>query len=110
MTMGGLMIVPLLLGVEGLPATLTVKNVAGFAYLGVWGTAVAYSLWFRGIERLAPTSLSLLSLANPMVATAAGFVFLHQTLTTMQAAGFAVALGALVAGQVFGTRAAARKQ
>ncbi len=107
MTFGGLTIVPVLLAVEGLPSGLSAKNVAGFAYLGVWGTAVAYSLWFRGIERLAPTSLSLLSLANPMVATVAGFVFLHQTLTAWQAAGFAIALGALVAGQMFGARRSA---
>ena len=104
MTFGGLTLVPLLLAVEGLPGSLSARNAAGFAYLGIWGTAVAYSLWFRGIERLAPTSLSLLSLANPMVATVAGFVFLHQTLTGWQAAGFAIALGALVAGQALGGR------
>ena len=61
-------------------------------------------MWFRGIERLAPTSLSLLSLANPMVATVAGFAVLHQSLTAPQAAGFAVALGALVTGQMLVAR------
>jgi hypothetical protein len=49
-------------------------------------------------------SLSLLSLANPMVATVAGFIVLHQSLTVPQAAGFAVALGALVTGQMLVAR------
>ena len=101
---GGLVLAPMTLVSEGLPATLTAKNIAGFAYIGVFGTAAAYTLWFRGIERLAPTSLSLLSLANPMVATVAGFVVLDQALTAPQAAGFAVALGALVAGQTLAAR------
>lgn len=97
---GGLVLLPMTLVSEGVPDTLSVKNVVGFAYIGVVGTALAYTLWFRGIERLAPTSLSLLSLANPMVATVAGFVVLHQSLTVPQAVGFAVALGALVTGQM----------
>lgn len=101
---GGLVLLPMTAVSEGLPDTLTAKNLAGFTYIGVVGTAAAYTLWFRGIERLAPTSLSLLSLANPMVATVAGFVVLHQSLTVPQAAGFAVALGALVAGQMLVAR------
>ncbi|GAA2047956.1 EamA family transporter [Catenulispora yoronensis] len=101
---GGLLLAPMTLFTEGVPETLTAKNIAGFTYIGVVGTAAAYTLWFRGIERLAPTSLSLLSLANPMVATVAGFVVLDQVLTAPQAAGFAVALGALVVGQVVGNR------
>lgn len=101
---GGLVLLPMTLASEGLPDTLSAKNLAGFAYIGVVGTAVAYTLWFRGIERLAPTSLSLLSLANPMVATIAGFVVLHQSLTAPQAAGFALALGALVTGQMLAAR------
>lgn len=101
---GGLVLLPMTAVSEGLPDTLTAKNLAGFTCIGVVGTAAAYTLWFRGIERLAPTSLSLLSLANPMVATVAGFVVLHQSLTVPQAAGFAVALGALVAGQMLVAR------
>ena len=101
---GGIVLLPMTLLSEGLPDTLTAKNAAGFAFIGVVGTAAAYTLWFRGIERLAPTSLSLLSLANPMVATVAGFAVLHQSLTVPQAAGIAVALGALVAGQTLVAR------
>jgi hypothetical protein len=38
------------------------------------GGALAYLLWFRGIERLSPATVSLLTLANPLTATLAGLV------------------------------------
>ncbi|WP_242891356.1 EamA family transporter [Actinomadura litoris] len=106
LTVGGLVIVPFLVAFEGLPPTLTGENVLGFTYIGAIGTAAAYALWFRGIGRLAPTSISLLGLTNPLVATLAGLTILGETLTAGQAAGFAIALGALVAGQALGRRPA----
>ncbi|QFG21965.1 EamA family transporter [Actinomadura sp. WMMB 499] len=101
LTIGGLVLAPLAL-LEGPPPALTLQNTAGFVYLGAFGTALAYYLWFRGIDRLAPTSVSLLGLTNPMVATLAGLLILGQTLTPWQIAGFTIALGALVAGQTLG--------
>ncbi|GAB2489411.1 EamA family transporter [Streptosporangium sandarakinum] len=101
---GGLVLAPLTLAVEGVPETLTGQNILGFAYLGVIGTALAYTLWFRGIEQLPPTSLSLLGLTNPLVATLAGLIVLGQTLTGWQVTGFAIALGALVVGQTLNRR------
>ena len=99
MTLGGLAIAPVTLAVEGLPATLTAANVAGYTYLATVGGALAYVLWFRGVERLTPVTVSLLTLTNPLTATLAGLVILDQTLTPTQVGGLAVALGALVAGQ-----------
>ncbi|MGH3242693.1 MAG: EamA family transporter [Spirillospora sp.] len=101
LTVGGVVLAPFTLAVEGVPSTLTGENVLGFAYLGLVGTAIAYALWFRGIDRLPATSVSLLGLTNPMVATMAGLLILGQTLTPWQLVGFTIALGALVAGQTF---------
>lgn len=100
LSLGGLMLVPLTLAVEGPPAALTAQNILGFTLMGGLGTALAYVLWFRGIDRLPATSVALLVLCNPLVATLAGYWILHQTLTAGQLAGFAVALGSLVAGQL----------
>ncbi len=100
LTLGGLMLLPLTLAVEGLPAAFTPQNALGFTLMGGIGTALAYVLWFRGIERLPATSVALLVLCNPLVATLAGYLILGQTLTPWQLAGFAVALGSLVAGQL----------
>jgi probable blue pigment (indigoidine) exporter len=107
MTLGGLLLVPLTLTVEGLPTALTAANVAGYTYLATIGGALAYLLWFRGIERLSPTTVSLLTLSHPLTATLAGLVVLGQTLTPAQVAGLGVALGALAAGQVPGRPAPA---
>jgi hypothetical protein len=92
MTLGGLVLAPSTLGFEGLPEVLTLQNVAGFGYLATLGGAFAYILWFRGIERLTPTSASLLTLASPLTATLAGLIILGQTLTAFQVVGLAVAL------------------
>ncbi|MFI0481695.1 EamA family transporter [Actinomadura sp. 9N215] len=101
LTVGGLVLAPFTLAFEGVPPTITGGNVLGFAYLGLVGTAIAYALWFRGIDRLPATSVSLLGLTNPMIATMAGLLILGQTLAPWQIVGFTIALGALVAGQTF---------
>ncbi|EMD26407.1 EamA family transporter [Amycolatopsis azurea] len=106
LTLGGLVLAPATLLFEGLPGSLTTANLLGYGYIGIVTTALAYPLWFRGIDRLAPTSLSLLTLTNPLVATAAGFLVLGQTLTGWQLTGFAVALTALTLSQ---TLAGARR-
>src|SRR2546425_2107257 len=49
---GGLVLLPIALVTEGMPPTLSIKNVVGFSYLAIIGTGLAYALWFRGIERL----------------------------------------------------------
>jgi probable blue pigment (indigoidine) exporter len=60
---------------------------------------VAYALWFRGIERLPVARVSVLGLLSPVVATAAGFAVLHQSLTAAQLAGAALVLLAVWTGQ-----------
>lgn len=99
LSLGGLMLLPLTLTVEGLPPALTATNLLGFAYIGIVATVLAYALWFRGMQRLPATSVSLLTAVNPLVATLAGFLLLGQTLTPWQITGFTIALVALVVGQ-----------
>ncbi|HET9138987.1 EamA family transporter [Actinophytocola sp.] len=95
---GGLVLVPLLFLVEGLPpAGLSPANLTGYAYLGLIGAAVAYALWFRGIRLLPATQVSFLGLLSPVVATVIGWLVLHQPLTPAQLAGALLVLGALIA-------------
>ena len=96
---GGLVLTPLALAFEGLPPSLGAGHLAGYLWLGSVGTAVAYSLWFRGIERLPVARVSLLGLLSPIVATTAGWIVLGQTLTPVQGVGAALVLGALWLGQ-----------
>ncbi|MFG3253357.1 EamA family transporter [Streptomyces sp. NPDC048172] len=103
LTAGGVVLAPLALAVEGLPSHFTGTNLAGYAYLGLIGTALAYALWFRGIERLPASSLSFLGLTNPITATLAGLIFLGQTLTPWQLGGLALVVAGVVLGQLAST-------
>lgn len=97
---GGLFLLPVMLLIEGPPpAHLEADNVAGFVYLSLVGTAVAYALWFRGIQALPATDVTLLGLLSPVVATALGWLVLEQGLTARQGAGVLVVLAALLIGQ-----------
>ncbi|MEU4116924.1 EamA family transporter [Kitasatospora sp. NPDC028055] len=96
---GSVFLVPLAALVEGAPPALSAANLAGFAYLGLFSTALGYVLWFRGIERLGAGPVSFLGLVNPVVATVGGLVVLGQTLTPWQVLGLVLALGAMLIGQ-----------
>ncbi|MEQ4723626.1 EamA family transporter [Nonomuraea sp. B19D2] len=97
---GGLLLLPVALLVEGAPpAALTTANLAGYAYLTVIGSALAYALWFRGLRLLTATKVTFLGLLSPVVATALGWLVLGQELAPAQALGAVVVLAALVAAQ-----------
>ena len=97
---GGLVLLPLMAVVEGLPPALSAANVAGYAYLTIIGAAIAYPLWFRGIRALSPTNVTFLGLLSPLVATALGWLVLDQRLTAAQLAGGLLVLAAVIAPQL----------
>lgn len=99
---GGLVLVPFMFVVEGLPPALTGANIAGYAYLSIIGAALAYPLWFRGIRALSPTNVTFLGLLSPLVATALGWLVLDQRLTAAQLAGGLLVLAAVIAPQLTG--------
>jgi probable blue pigment (indigoidine) exporter len=96
--LSGLVLVPLALVVEGAPPELSSRNIAGFAYLSLVGTALAFVLWFSGIRRLPQAAPPLLGLAAPVTGAAIGWAVLDQTLSPVQLAGFALTLGAIAYG------------
>ncbi|MEM6426876.1 MAG: EamA family transporter [Cyanobacteria bacterium P01_D01_bin.128] len=99
LTVGGLILLPIALMTEGPFAQVTTTNLWGFVYLGLIGTGLAYTLWFRGIRRLSATAVSYLGLLSPVVATLIGYIFLRQTLTPIQLMGVVVVLASVVIGQ-----------
>lgn len=103
LTAGGLMLVPVLLVFEGLPQQLTFENAAGFLWLAIIGTGLAYALWFRGVGALPVAMTSFLVLLSPLVATILGWIALSESLTPMQLSGMVLVAGAVVASQ-FTTR------
>lgn len=93
---GGFFLAPIAFLVEGSPPALTLPNIAGYFYLGVIGTALAYTLWFRGIHLLPASTTAILGLLSPLVATLAGWALFHQTLTPGQLIGATIILGILI--------------
>ncbi|MCQ0022749.1 EamA family transporter [Streptomyces somaliensis DSM 40738] len=100
LTAGGLVIAPVAFLVEGAPPALDGRAVLGYAYLALANTAVAYWLWFRGIERLTATSVTLLGPLSPLTAAVVGWAALGQALGPVQLAGMAIAFTATVLGQL----------
>src|SRR3954454_7144183 len=100
LTAGGLLALPFALVLEGFPASLSVANLAGYAYLTIFGAAVAYALWFRGIRALPPTRVTFLALLSPVVATALDWIVRDQRLTPLQGVGALIVLGTVVASQL----------
>ncbi|MHC5907370.1 EamA family transporter [Streptomyces sp. S6] len=100
LTAGGLLIAPVALAAEGAPPALDTPAVAGYLYLALANTAVAYWLWFRGIGRLSVAQVSLLGSLSPLTAAIVGWAALDQSLTALQLVGMGLALGATVAGQL----------
>ncbi len=94
---GGLVLVPVLLLVEGLPTDAPdPAAVGGYAYLAVVGTALAYALWFRGIGVLPVGSVSFLGLLSPVVAVLLGVAVLGEGLSVGQLLGIGVVAGSLI--------------
>ncbi|MGW6398959.1 EamA family transporter [Streptomyces sp. NPDC055134] len=99
LTAGGLLIAPLAFLVEGAPPALDGRAVAGYVYLALANTAVAYWLWFRGIGRLTATQVTFLGPLSPLTAAVIGWAALGQALTPVQLVGMALAFGATLLGQ-----------
>ncbi|MGA9277352.1 EamA family transporter [Ilumatobacter sp.] len=99
LTAGGLALVPVVVLAEGAPTDISPTNVAGFLWLAVVGTGLAYANWFRGIQLLQVNVVSFLGVLSPLVATLAGWIFLDQTLRAPQLVGAALIVGSVVASQ-----------
>jgi probable blue pigment (indigoidine) exporter len=97
--LGGLTLLPFTLIFEGLPSQLSVRNIGGLVYLVLISGILAYALWFWGLQRLAASSVTFLSLLNPVVAALLGWIVLSQRLNGWQILGAVIVLISIVLGQ-----------
>lgn len=75
--------------------TLTVPLVASLVWLGVLGTALAYSVWFYLLGRTRAATLSAYAFIVPVVALVGSVVFFGERLTPLQVLGVALVLVAI---------------
>lgn len=99
LTAGGLLLLPISLLVEPALPTLTATNIAGFAWLGLIGAALTYFLWFRGIAKFGPATVTAFGFLSPLTAVLLGWVLLGQVLTPAQGVGAAIVLVSVWLGQ-----------
>ncbi|WP_068824770.1 EamA family transporter [Pseudomonas sp. BMS12] len=96
---GGVLLIPLVMLLEPVPPSLSLPNLAGIAYLSLIGAAFTYLLWFRGIARLEPATVSSLGFLSPLSAALLGWVLLQQSLSPLQLVGMGLVLGSVWLGQ-----------
>lgn len=99
LTAGGLILLPLALIFEPPLPPLTATNLAGLTWLGLIGAAATYVIWFRGLARIEPGAVSMLSMMSPLTAVILGWAWLGQALTPVQVIGAVIVLGSVWAGQ-----------
>lgn len=105
LTTGGLILLPVALLFEPSLPIPTAKHVVGYLWLGIVGAAVSYVLWFRGIARFGPATVTAFGFLSPLSAVVFGWLVLAQNLTPTQALGALVVLGSVWLGQRAGQKA-----
>lgn len=99
LVIGGLALLPVAFLVEGGPPPIDADAVAGFAWIAIVGTGLAYYCWFRGLSRMPAGAAALIGLLNPVVGTVLGVLFAAEVFGVTQALGMALVLGGVLAGQ-----------
>jgi probable blue pigment (indigoidine) exporter len=105
--LAGALLVPLAVGVEGAPPVPTAPHLAGYAYLSVVATGLAFVAWFAGVRRLPAAAPPLLGLAAPITGATLGRVLLGESMAPLQIVGLAVTLAAIAHGARLGARSQA---
>lgn len=108
--LGGAVLVPVAALVEGAPPALDGAAFAGFVWLGLGCTGVAFLVWFDGVRRLPPSAPPLLGLAAPITGATLGWVVLGQALSPVQLVGFALTVAAVARGAVLSSGAGDRRE
>ncbi len=98
LTLSSMIIVPLAFLLEGPPPSLSGTHVAGFVYLSLVATGLAFALWFRGVQRLSVQAPPLLGLAAPITGASLGWLVLGEELSPLQLLGFVVIITAVIYG------------
>lgn len=99
LVVGGVLLVPLALLVEGAPPALDAPAVAGYLWLGGVATVLAYVCWFSALSRLPAGNVALVGLLNPVMGTVLGVAVLAESFGPAQAVGTALVVGSVLAAR-----------
>jgi probable blue pigment (indigoidine) exporter len=97
---GGLVLVPFAVVVEGAPPHVDLPAVAGFVYVGLVATALAFTAWFAGLRRLPAAAVGLIGLLNPVTGVLLGLLVSGDVLTVRQLVGLILVLLGIAVSQL----------
>ncbi|MFT4282622.1 DMT family transporter [Microbacterium sp.] len=95
---GSLVVVPFAVIVEGAPPALDAPALAGFAYVIVVATAIAYAAWFAGLAQLSGAVVGIVGLLNPVTGVLLGVLLAGEPFGPVEAIGFALVVAGVVLG------------
>lgn len=95
----GLILAPLAWLIDPPLSILTTRNILGYGYLTLFGTTLAYALWFNGIAKLSPVAVSSLGLLSPISAIIIGWWALGQSITGIALIGLITVLASVLTVQ-----------
>jgi probable blue pigment (indigoidine) exporter len=84
--------------VEGAPPPLDGRQLAGFAFVSLLATAVAFVCWFAGLAHLPAGTVGTVGLLNPVTGVLLGTLAAGERLTPAQGAGILLVLVGIGAG------------
>jgi probable blue pigment (indigoidine) exporter len=97
---GGAALVPVAVAVEGAPPTVDAAAIAGFGYVTVVATALAFAVWFTGLKHLSAATVGLIGLLNPVTGVLLGTAVAGEVLTVRQICGLVLVLLGVLLGQL----------
>jgi drug/metabolite transporter (DMT)-like permease len=97
---GSAVLLPVVLLVEGPPPMLDAPAIAGFVYLTLIGTALAYVAWFAGLRHLPAGVVGVVGLLNPVTGVALGVLLAGEAFGLSQAVGLVLVLGGIALGSL----------
>jgi len=98
---GAVMLIPVAVVIEGAPpAPDGPAQWLGFLYVSLVATALAYVVWFTGLQRLPAAAIGAIGLLNPVSGVLLGVAFAGELFGPAQAIGMTL----VVAGVIIGTR------
>lgn len=100
LVLGGAVLLPVALVVEGAPPALSPRVTAGFAYLVLVSTALAYVAWYYGLRHLTAGTVGIVGLLNPVSGAALGVLAAGERPSLGQVLGGAL----IIAGVALGVR------
>lgn len=96
LVVGGMLLVPFAVTLEGAPPAVGPSGVAAYAFLTLIATAVAYVAWFAALDRLRGDVVGVIGLLNPLTGVALGVFVAGDHLGPRQCIAIALVLIGIV--------------